>query len=107
MSKILEGMSKTNVNEGPAGAVIGGAGGYWVPELYNLGAQKTGILPTVDPKANEFGVPLDTITSVTGSVMGHNTQKNRKLKRDANKAWVSLSHSISASSLKSVPRCQP
>ena len=83
MSKILQGMSKTNVNEGVGGAVIGGGLGSQVPKAYNAVADVTG-LPKVDPNADPLGPELDTITSATGAVMGHNTQKYLKARRDAN-----------------------
>ena len=89
MSKILQGISRTNLNEGVGGALIGGGLGSQVPKAYNAVADVTG-LPKVDPNADPLGAELDTITTATGAVMGHNTQKNRAAKKEAEKVQQAL-----------------
>lgn len=102
MSKILQGISNPNLKEGVTGAVIGGGLGSQVPKAYNAVADKTG-LPKVDPNADPLGAELDTITTVTGAVMGHNTQKNRAAKKEAEKVQQALAQAAQKQTAAAAP----
>jgi len=102
MSKILQGISNPNLKEGVTGAVMGGGLGSQVPKAYNAVADKTG-LPKVDPNADPLGAELDTITTVTGAVMGHNTQKNRAAKKEAEKVQQALAQAAQKQTAAAAP----